>query len=223
MKQLADGIWRLDQRPRPMVNVYLAGDLLIDAGSRVDRRRILRQIDGVELSMLALTHVHPDHQGVAKEVCEGRGIPLACHAADAPAMQGERSMMEVGAERLSTKLTIKWFAGPPCRIERPFADGEEIGGFRAVHTPGHSRGHTVYFRESDRIAVCGDVVRNMTYLTTRSGIREPPDAFTYDPAENRRSIRRLAELNPSLLLPGHGPPITDVAAFERFVAALPAD
>ena len=44
--------------------------------------------------------------------------------------------------------------------------------------------------------------------------------FTYDPAENRRSIRKLADLNPSLILPGHGPAVTDIAAFERFVAAL---
>ncbi len=38
--------------------------------------------------MLALTHVHPDHQGVAKDVCEARGIPLACHADDVDAMEG---------------------------------------------------------------------------------------------------------------------------------------
>ena len=33
--------------------------------------------------------------------------------------------------------------------------------------------------------------------------------------------RKLAELNPSLILPGHGPAVTDMAAFERFVSALP--
>ena len=44
--------------------------------------------------MLALTHVHPDHQGVAKDVCEARGIPLACHADDVDAMEGKRPMQE---------------------------------------------------------------------------------------------------------------------------------
>jgi glyoxylase-like metal-dependent hydrolase (beta-lactamase superfamily II) len=52
-------------------------------------------------------------------------------------------------------------------------------------------------------------------------LAEPPEIFTYDPAENRRSIRKLADLNPSLILPGHGPAVTDIGAFERFVAALP--
>ena len=43
------------------------------------------------------------------------------------------------------------------------------------------------------------------------------------PRENRRSIQKLAALEPSLILPGHGPAITDMAAFTRFVAALPVD
>ena len=37
--------------------------------------------------------------------------------------------------------------------------------------------------------------------------------------ENRRSIRKLADLDPSLILPGHGPPVTDMAEFERFVSS----
>jgi glyoxylase-like metal-dependent hydrolase (beta-lactamase superfamily II) len=47
--------------------------------------------------------------------------------------------------------------------------------------------------------------------------------MSYDPVENRRSIRKLAALEPSLILPGHGPAITDMDAFGRFVAALPVD
>ena len=61
----------------------------------------------------------------------------------------------------------------------------------------------------------------MSYATALPGIKEPPRIFTYDPAENRRSIRKLAALEPSLILPGHGPPVADMAGFEKFVAALP--
>jgi hydroxyacylglutathione hydrolase len=67
------------------------------------------------------------------------------------------------------------------------------------------------------------VIRNMSYLTGLPGIRQPPDFLTPDPVENRRSIRKLAALEPSVLLPGHGPPITDMAAFARFADALPVD
>src|ERR1700738_1960612 len=91
MKQLAEGVWRLSERPAPVINVYLAGDVLIDAGRRWDRRRIFSQLEGKGISLLALTHVHPDHQGVAKDVCEARGIPLACHEDDVDAMEGRRA------------------------------------------------------------------------------------------------------------------------------------
>ena len=81
----------------------------------------------------------------------------------------------------------------------------------------------IFFRDSDRVAICGDVVRNMSYLTACPASASRPTRCTYDPAENRRSIRKLAALEPSLILPGHGPAITDMAEFTRFVAALPVD
>ena len=68
----------------------------------------------------------------------------------------------------------------------------------------------IFFRDSDRVAICGDVIRNITYLSLRSRLATPPDNLTPDPAENRRSIRKLAELDPSLILPGHGPEVTDI-------------
>jgi glyoxylase-like metal-dependent hydrolase (beta-lactamase superfamily II) len=67
------------------------------------------------------------------------------------------------------------------------------------------------------------VVRNLNYATLRAEIKEPPPAFNFDTAQNRRSIRKLLDLNPSIILPGHGDAITDIDAFKRFVDALPAD
>jgi glyoxylase-like metal-dependent hydrolase (beta-lactamase superfamily II) len=221
LKQLAREVWRLKQFPAPSVNVYLAGDVLIDAGTRWDRRRIFAEIEGRDLSMLALTHVHPDHQGVAKDVCEARGIPLACHVDDVDAMEGRRPVQEAAVGHPVNRLIKRIWQGPPYRVDRPLREGDEVAGFRVVHAPGHARGEVVYFRDSDRVAICGDVIRNMSYATGLPGIKEPPDVFTYDPAENRRSIRKLAALEPSLILPGHGPAVTDMGAFERFVAALP--
>ncbi len=221
MKYLAPGVWRLKELPAPTINVYLAEDVLIDAGRRWDRRRIFKELEGREISAVALTHVHPDHQGVARDVCEARGVPLACHADDVEAMEGRRPVQEAAASNPVNRAIRAIWEGPPYRVERVLEEGDEIAGFRVLHTPGHARGHVVYFRESDRVAICGDVIRNMSYATGLPGIKEPPPIFTYDMAENRRSIRKLAELEPSLILPGHGPAVTDMAAFERFAAALP--
>ena len=223
MRQLAPDVWRLKQFPGPSVNIYLAGDVLIDAGTRWDRGRVFAEIEGREISMLALTHVHPDHQGVAKDVCEARGIPLACHADDVAAMEGRRPVQEAHADSPVNKLIKRFWQGPPHEVARVLNDGDEVAGFRIVHAPGHAQGEVIFFRESDRVAICGDVIRNMSYATGHPMIAEPPELFTYDPAENRRSIRKLAELEPSLILPGHGPAVTDIGKFGRFVAALPED
>lgn len=221
MRNLAPDVWRLKQLPAPMVNVYLAGDVLIDAGTRWDRRRIFSELQGREISIVALTHVHPDHQGVAKDVCEARGVPLACHADDVDAMEGRRPVQEAGADNLLNRAIKRFWQGPPHEVGRVLSEGDVVAGFRVVHAPGHARGEVIYFRDSDRVAICGDVIRNVSYATGLPGIKEPPEVFTYDPAENRRSIRKLADLKPSLVLPGHGPAVSDMAAFESFVAQLP--
>jgi glyoxylase-like metal-dependent hydrolase (beta-lactamase superfamily II) len=221
MKRLAPGVWRLKELPIPSINVYLAEDVLIDAGRTWDRRRIFNELDGVELSEVALTHVHPDHQGCAKAVCDARRVPLACHADDVDAMEGRRP---VGSgQAFLPRLYDRIWTGPPHKVDRVLNEGDEVAGFRVVHAPGHAPGEVIFFRDSDRVAICGDVVRNMSYLTALPGIRQPPDEMTYDPAENRRSIQKLAALEPSLILPGHGPAITDMADFSRFVTALPVD
>ncbi len=222
MKNMAPGVWRLKEFPAPSINVYLIEDVLIDAGRRWDRGRIFSEIESREISMLALTHAHPDHQGVAKEVCEARNIPLACHADDVEAMEGRRPLQEAAMSNPINKTIKAIWEGPPHKVDRVLNEGDEVAGFRVVHAPGHARGEVIFFRDSDRVAICGDVIRNMSYATALPGIKEPPKIFTYDPAENRRSIRKLADLNPALILAGHGPAVTDMAAFERFAAALPA-
>lgn len=223
LKEVAPGIERVGQLPLPMVNVYLAGDVLFDAGTTWDRLRIPRQLKGRELSLLSLTHVHPDHQGLARDLCRDYDIPLACHADDVDAMEGR---VPVSGEQEMHPLLARLQAsleGPPHKVSKVLEDGEKVGDLTVVHTPGHARGHVVYFRESDGVAICGDVIRNLNYVTGRSGLDQPPEMFTYDPAENRRSIRRLAELEPTILLPGHGPAVTDMGEFQKWVSGLPND
>lgn len=217
MQQMATDVWRLASW-RPLINVYLAGDVLIDAGRRQDAKRILAQLDGRPLELVALTHAHADHQGSAHEVCEAHGVPLACHGDDVDAMEGRASMAGTSA---IGRLVVRRWGGPPHTVARTLREGDEVAGFRVVHAPGHSPGEVIFFRESDGVAICGDVIRNVSYATMRSKILEPPDAFNDDTNQNRVSIRKLAELGPSLILPGHGDAVRDMGAFERFVSTLP--
>lgn len=214
MKRLAPDLWKL-RGFNNAINVYLAGDVLIDAATRLARRRILGQIEDRPLSLVALTHVHPDHQGVAKAVCEARGVPLACHEADVDAMEGRAPVQRANPGHPLNRAIGAMWEGPPHPVGRVLNEGDEVAGFRVIHAPGHAPGEVIYFREEDGVAICGDVVNNVDFLTGRTRVGEPPRAFTLDPEENRRSIRKLAELRPSLVCPGHGPPITDLAELQR--------
>ena len=87
MRELAPGVRQLRGFPPEAINVYLLGDVLVDAGTRFARRRIMRQLRDSRLTAHALTHAHPDHQGASHAVCEAFGIPLWCGEGDVEAME----------------------------------------------------------------------------------------------------------------------------------------
>src|ERR1700676_4313259 len=121
MRELAPNVWQLSGFPPYAINVYLVGDVLIDAATRWAGRRILQQLGDRRLSMLALAHVHPDHQGVANMICERYQIPLACHAADVPTMQGQRPMRP---DNSFIRFSSRIWAGPPHPVDRVLREGE---------------------------------------------------------------------------------------------------
>ncbi|MBX6316210.1 MAG: MBL fold metallo-hydrolase, partial [Isosphaeraceae bacterium] len=99
-------------------------------------------------------------------------------------------------------------------------EGDEVGGFRVVETPGHCAGHISFWRESDRALILGDLLANINWFTGLPGLREPPTIFSIDPALNRQSLRKVAALEPALICFGHGPPLRDPKKFRDFVARL---
>ena len=87
MEQVAPDVFLLDGFPKHAINIYLMGDVLLDAGARMDKKRILRQLQRHSVTAHALTHVHPDHQGASKAVCETLDIPLWCPEKEVAAME----------------------------------------------------------------------------------------------------------------------------------------
>jgi hydroxyacylglutathione hydrolase len=224
VKELADGVFQLRGFPPDAINVYLAGDVLIDAATRQGTRRVLRQLRGRPLSAHALTHAHADHQGASHAVCTEHGIPLWVGEADVEAMEGgPEAVSRRQRPGVINRFQKRFWTGPAHPVDRALKEGDTVAGFTVLETPGHSKGHVVFWRESDRVLILGDVVNTMNLLTTRRGLREPPEIFTPDPVANRRAIRRLATLEPALVCAGHGPPVRDPEAFAAFAASLPAD
>ena len=222
MKQLAEDVYLLRGMPPNAINVYLVGDVLIDAATRQGERRIMRQISGRTVTAHALTHAHPDHQGSSHAICERLGIPLWCGQGDVPAMETPGGIKNSQAPGWLNRFQARFWTGPPHPVARALHEGDEVAGFTVLECPGHSRGHVAYWRESDRVLILGDVLNGMNVRTGRRGLHEPPTIFTPDPPRNRESARRLAALEPALVCFGHGPPLRDPGELAEFIARLPA-
>src|SRR3954452_2968769 len=222
MEQLAHGIFRLRGFPPNAINVYLAGDVVFDAATRQGTRRVLRQLRGKAITAHALTHAHADHQGASSAICTTLRVPFWVGRGDVEAAEG-------GPEVISrhqrpgpiNRFQKRFWTGPGHPVDRALAEGDTVGEFTVLDTPGHSAGHVSYWRERDRVLILGDVVNTMNLMTTRKGLQEPPELFTPDPARNRESIRRLAALRPALVCAGHGPPLCDPDAFAAFAEKIP--
>jgi hydroxyacylglutathione hydrolase len=221
MKELATDVHMLGGFPPNAINVYVIGDVLIDAATRQAQRRIFRQLEGRTLSVHALTHAHPDHQGSSHAVCERLQIPLWCGQGDVPAMETPGAIKNPKAPGWLNRLQEHFWTGPPHPVARALHEGDEVAGFTVLETPGHSTGHVSFWRESDRVLIVGDVLGNMNFITGIPGLNTPPDLFTPDPARNHESARRLAELRPALACFGHGAPLRDPGKLADFVARLP--
>jgi glyoxylase-like metal-dependent hydrolase (beta-lactamase superfamily II) len=219
--EVADGVWRMPGLVPWLINVYLVrtdgGDVLIDAGTRWVAGRLLRALRERDVAMVALTHVHPDHQGAAHEVCSRLGVPLACHEADVDVMEGRRPM---GPPTVPLRFFGRLWAGPPHPVSVRWRGGERVGEWLVVPAPGHTPGHVVFFREQDRVVIVGDVIRNASLRTGMGTVSETPHVFSVDPMENRLSMRKVLELGPRRILFGHGPPSEDIGAVERLLRKL---
>ncbi len=220
MKQLADDVHLLGGLPPFAINVYLIGDVLIDAATRRAGSRILRQLRGRDVRTHVLTHAHPDHQGASHEVCEALGVPLWCGERDADAVEDGRIRERQPKHPLNTLIDRVW-TGPAHPVARRLREGDEVAGFEVLDVPGHSSGHIALWRVADRTLICGDVFTNLDTLTGWPGLYEPKSFFTPDPSRNRESMRRLAALEPELVLFGHGRPLRDPGKLRAFTARLP--
>ena len=152
-------------------------------------------------------------------------MPVWCGARDREAAETGRVVLAPAFRRPRLTALVDataGFEGAP--VARTLAEGDSLAaGFTVLDTPGHSPGHVSFWREADRTLICGDVFFNMHLLTTIPGLRQPPHLFTTDPAENRRSERKLAALEPTTAGFGHGPVLRDDAAqrLREFVQTLP--
>jgi len=117
----------------------------------------------------------------------------------------------LGPLRLVYRVAFRVWDGGPVKIERALSEGDSVAGFEVVHFPGHAPGLIGLWRESDRVALVSDVV----YFVDSARLKPlphgeasvPHPAFAWNHQEAKRSLRRLAELEPLVVAAGHEEPL----------------
>jgi glyoxylase-like metal-dependent hydrolase (beta-lactamase superfamily II) len=202
MRQVAEGVWHIPLMSRDLVNAYVLGDVLVDAGTAGQGKGIPKKLEGHTVSAHTLTHAHPDHVGGSKAVVDALGVPFWAPAGDAEAAESGQAVQKDGALKGVRERAARF---PAIKPERTLREGDEVAGFTVLDTPGHSPGHVSYWRESDRVLVCGDVWFNMHFTTLRPRLGPPFSIATVDMDRNRESQQRLIDLRPDIVCFGHGP------------------
>jgi glyoxylase-like metal-dependent hydrolase (beta-lactamase superfamily II) len=236
MEQVIPGIWQLKvpipNNPIGYVLPYLIEGprdtyLLIDAGwNHPDSWQTLKDelvAAGAELRKLqrcVVTHVHPDHYGLAGRVREEGGAEIVLHERDKAFIESRyrhpeglfptinKWLLENGTPQdelidlSEASMPVRRFV-VPADPDSTLQGGEMIsfGGFNleVIWTPGHSPGHICFYERRQRLLISGDHV----LPTITPNISLHPEQSGNPLLDYITSLRRLKTLDAQKALPAH--------------------
>ena len=142
--------------------------------------------EGRRVREIIITHLHPDHVGGVNALRKhvGDSVPVAAHAETASALS------DIKVARLIADDEVISLEGvPDMRL-------------RALHTPGHARGHLCFHDERTGVLLTGDNIVGLG-----SVLIDPPEGNMVDYLSSLERVRGLANL--TVLFGGHGPAIAN--------------
>ncbi len=181
IEQVAPGVRRIvAPNPGPMTyhgtNTWLVdgdgGLTVIDPGPD-DAEHLAAIQSAGKVGRIVLTHTHPDHVAGAPALHAATGAPI--HGWGRPWLKN-----------FSPDVAV--------------ADGDDVGGLTALHTPGHASDH-LCFVWRDGTVFTGDHV-----MSWNTSIVSPPDG---DMAAYMAGLRLMLSRDDRLYLCGHGPPLRE--------------
>jgi glyoxylase-like metal-dependent hydrolase (beta-lactamase superfamily II) len=173
-----------------------------------------------DVKAVVLTHAHADHVGFAERLRTELGIPVYVHAEDEQLAtaaksfgKNDGSMFPYLRFPMTYKLLFELARGGGAKPQRigevqTFGDGDELdvpGRLRAIHTPGHTAGHTSFV--TGDVLIAGDALCTLNPLTGRRGPQLMPSAFNRSTPQARASLAALVGTGARVLVPGHGEPV----------------
>lgn len=176
-------------RPLMHAHFYMVGNLLIDTGFRNMRKAALGLIEGRKVETVLLTHHHEDHSGNAAMIRKRHGATVCGHPLAVEKMKKPY--------RILPYQHIMWGKTDPVKM-KPLPPIIETGAFRFVpiHTPGHSRDHTVYLEENNGWLFSGDL-----FLGERIKFFRIDEKF----ADQLRSLKKILAYDFDTVFCGHRP------------------
>ncbi len=178
---------------------YLVDDVLVDTGYAHVRPLVIRAFENRAIRAICCTHNHEDHTGNAGVLAERHGCPVY--------LRNARRWRDEGVDDMPFYRRFYW--GPPVPmepVEMPTEVATATRILKAIPTPGHSQTHTALFDEESGVVFTGDL---FVAPGAAAVMRHE------DPYELVRSLRRVADLEPSLMLTGHAVMLDDPAGALR--------
>lgn len=185
------------------------GPVLVDTGlpgmGPLLRRRLReRGIDVDGLAGVVVTHCHRDHVGGVGDFVD-RGIPLMAHHREVPFLTGAEAPPAYGP---GPGRAIAWAEHTLLPRRRRYPDVIALdddewlfdSDWRVMPAPGHSPGSLALWNENSGALLSGD-----TLVSTWGNPKGAHPVYTADLPQALESARRLLDLEPRQILPGHGP------------------
>jgi glyoxylase-like metal-dependent hydrolase (beta-lactamase superfamily II) len=204
----------------------LGGPIMFDTGLPFQGAHLVHEMVAVgcepeSVRMIVITHDDLDHVGRLASLQAVSGAVVAAHTLEIASIGGNTFRRSVPSGPISRMVGVaslllgRRFPHQAVHVSLPLEDGDPLpGGWVAIHTPGHTAGHTSYFHPADRVLLAGDALGN-----SDRGLTPPVPFFTPDHRRATLSIKKLAELNPEVIGFGHGATMVDAASNLRVFAA----
>jgi len=201
-------------------NVYLieseAGLLVVDTGIAGNTWKILRVIKKLgyqprDLAMILLTHAHLDHFGSAASLKARTGAQVLGHEADVAYFEkggiGAMPGFISGVKDYNLRFQGKFLGAPPVKIDEPLKDGDQVGEWEIIHTPGHTPGTINLYSQKRRVLITGGWAIPGKSESESSKYKNPFVGYiSTEPSQLHGSRMRLAGLDFETLLCSHFPP-----------------